>query len=164
MSDAAVTPSALPLGIITDYQSLHAILRARADALRLSRQSIDGIAGFADGYASKLLSPSPVKILGERSLGPLLTALGIKLAALEDPDAMARFPTKRERRAEHQVRRGMQGFAGKRRRRNWLFTPETAREAALTRMSKLSAEKRRKLARRAARARWRRVREARAQP
>jgi hypothetical protein len=58
----------------------------------------------------------------------------------------------------------MQGFAGKRRRKNWLFTPETAREAALTRMSKLSAEKRRKLARRAARTRWRRVRKARAQP
>jgi hypothetical protein len=155
MSDATPAPSDLSaLGIITDYASLHAILRARANALRLSRQTIDTIAGFADGYASKLLSPSPVKILGERSLGPLLTVLGIKLAVLEDPDAMARFAKRRLPRTEHQVRNGYRSHIARIKRRAWLFSPERAREAATARMAALTPRQRSQLARRAARARW----------
>jgi hypothetical protein len=48
---------------------------------------------------------------------------------------------------------------GGRRRFSWLFTPEHAKECAALRMAKLSPEKRQRLARRAARARWRKARE-----
>jgi hypothetical protein len=159
MSDATTTHPDLPaIGFITDYASLHAILRARADALRLSRASIDTIAGFADGYASKLLAPNAVKILGERSLGPMLTVLGIKLAVLEDPEALARYQSRRKPRTEHQVREGMRTIAG-RRKREWLWNAKRAREAAVLRMAALTPQQRSKLARRAARARWRKARE-----
>jgi hypothetical protein len=143
------------IGFITDYQSLHAILRARAAELRLSRASIDTIAGFADGYTAKLLSPSPpAKILGERSLGPILTVLGVKLAVLEDPDAMARYATRRTPRAENQVRAG-----ARRSKKPLLWNSETGRAAAILRMSRLTPVQRSKIARRIARARWRKARE-----
>jgi hypothetical protein len=159
MSHATVTPSDLPaIGTASDYAGLLTVLRQRADALRVSRETIDEIAGWADGYASKLLAPACSKALGARSLGPLLEVLGVKLAVLEDPAAMARFEKRRTPRAEWQVRNGMRSIAGIR-QREWLFSPERAKECAALRMVKLSPEKRQRLARRAARARWRKARE-----
>jgi hypothetical protein len=47
--------------------------------IRLSRQSIDDIAGVPAGYSAKLLSPKPIKKLGGLSIDVMLPALGIKL-------------------------------------------------------------------------------------
>ena len=52
----------------------------------------------------------------------------------------------------------MRSIAG-RRRREWLFNAKRASECAALRMAKLSPKKRQRLARRAARARWRKARE-----
>jgi hypothetical protein len=84
--------------------------------------------------------------LGEKSFGPLLEVLGVKLAVLEDPAAMARLEKRRQPRTEHQVRDGMRSIAGIR-RREWLFSPEKAKQCAALRMAKLSPKKRQKLAR-----------------
>jgi hypothetical protein len=156
MSDATPAPSDLPaIGTVTDYAGLLTVLRQRADALRVSRGTIDTLAGWAEGYASKLLAPAHPKLLGERSLGLLLEVLGVQLRVVEDPVALAKYQKRRTLRAEWQVRNDMLSIAG-RRRREWLFSPERAKQCAALRMAKLSPEKRQKLARRAARARWRR--------
>jgi hypothetical protein len=44
------------LGVVHDYDGLCDILRKRADALNVSRQTIDEVAGLTSGHSSKLLS------------------------------------------------------------------------------------------------------------
>jgi hypothetical protein len=59
-------------------------LRARRDQLELTHEVIDGIAGWAQGYAGKLLCDPPVKNLGWLSLGDALKTMAIKLVVVED--------------------------------------------------------------------------------
>jgi hypothetical protein len=77
----------VPANAIRSYDDLHRILRARADALQISRLSIDHIAGLQEGYCAKLLSLNKIKRLGAESLGPLLDALALKLIAVPDDEA-----------------------------------------------------------------------------
>ncbi len=68
-------------GEAVDYCDLQTLLRQRAQALRLTMESIDKTAGFADALASHILQPFPIKsALGPQTLGPLLTVLGLKIA------------------------------------------------------------------------------------
>lgn len=60
-------------------------LRARRDALNISHETIDSIAGLQSGYTSKLLAPKPIKNLGPMSFGSLLGALGLAVVVVEDP-------------------------------------------------------------------------------
>jgi hypothetical protein len=154
MSNATIATPDLPaLGaIITDYAGLLAVLRRRADQLRLSRISLDTLTGLADGHSAKLLAPAHSKILGEKSFGAMLEALGLRLVVEEDPQALAKYAARCEPRAEHQVRH--RGHKAGIRRKARLFSPERAREAATARMAALTPRQRRRLARRAARARW----------
>jgi hypothetical protein len=78
-----------------DYSDLINGLRDRAVALELSRQETDEIAGFHDGYASKLLSLVPARIFGPVSLGPTLQTLGLCILLVEDTAATARTIAKR---------------------------------------------------------------------
>jgi hypothetical protein len=68
----------MALAIVSDYESLHGALRARAEQLQISRETLDEISGLANGYASKILAPDPIKILGQLSFGPICQALGVK--------------------------------------------------------------------------------------
>ncbi len=78
-------------GEAVDYCDLQTLLRQRAQALRLTMESIDKTAGFADALASQILQPFPIKsALGPQTLGPLLTVLGLKIALIEDPEALER--------------------------------------------------------------------------
>lgn len=79
-----------PLAEITDYNSLLAALRARADELQISRETIDAVAGLPERYSNKLLSLSMIKRIGMTSLGPLLGALSLKLIAVSDDEAFER--------------------------------------------------------------------------
>lgn len=88
------------IAVVHDYDGLHAALRARADELRISRESIDANAGFQDGYTGKLLAPVPIKGIGQVTLGPLLTVLGLKIVLIEDADALTRY-AKRAKKRRH---------------------------------------------------------------
>lgn len=59
-------------------------LRDRRDALNISHETIDSIAGLQSGYTSKLLAPKPIKNLGPMSFGSLLGALGLAVVVVED--------------------------------------------------------------------------------
>lgn len=93
-----------PLAEITDYDSLIAALRVRADQLEISRATIDDIAGLCDRYASKILSLSKAKRIGLETLGPILGALGLKLIAVQDDEATERYRARRVKRNASQVR------------------------------------------------------------
>jgi len=136
---------------------LHKAFRARAEQVGISRLRLDEIAGFPSGYAGKLLAPEPMKWPGRVSFGPLLGGLGLKLLVVEDTEAVKRIagepkarwwprqasPTSIEDRAAVAARMSKLGRRG-----------GPARSAAL------SAKRRRAIARKAARARWRAVRSA----
>ena len=77
-----------PLAEIIDYDGLVVALRARADQLEVSRETISDLAGLPDRYASKLLSLRHVRRIGLESLGPLLDTLGVRLVLIEDGDAL----------------------------------------------------------------------------
>jgi hypothetical protein len=84
--------------LISDYGGLLEAFRERAQELEISRAGIDQVAGWADGYASKLLGGAAAKrrkIIGPLSLELLLGALGLKLILIEDPEAAARTLARR---------------------------------------------------------------------
>lgn len=93
-----------PLGIASDYADLHRILRERADALNVSRMSIDEVAGLPVGYSAKLLQPIPEKALGAMSLNALLGALGLELVVCESPKVWGRVAARYLNRKENNVR------------------------------------------------------------
>jgi hypothetical protein len=66
-------------------------MRARAEELNISRETIDLISGLTTGHAGKLLSPRQAKCLGMRCLGPALGALALKLAVLPDYEAYVKI-------------------------------------------------------------------------
>ena len=87
--------------VIKSRDELIAAIRERRDDLDLSCLTIDGIAGWADGYAGKALSPNPMKGLGPKALEAILGALALKIVRIEivdDPDQAAKA---REGKVEH---------------------------------------------------------------
>jgi len=131
--------------IVHDYASLMQALRERRDELDLSYATIDDIAGLPGNYTSKLMTFPPMRSLGKLSLGLILGALGLKLAVLEDEEALrkvcGRF-TKRRRTSQHareNMRAGDSAW-GRGMQAKW--------------MSQISPRQRSALARKAARARW----------
>ena len=70
-----------------DYPALIDALRERSDQMSLARLELDRICGLADGHSGKLLSKTPRKSLGLRTVGPILQTLGLILLVVEDPVA-----------------------------------------------------------------------------
>jgi hypothetical protein len=92
------------LGTVNSYSDLHTIMRARAEALEISREQIDYISGLQSGYSSKVLAPVPSKRLGPLTMTLMLPALGMKLVAVEDAEALAQIGTRMVRRqSKHAV-------------------------------------------------------------
>lgn len=88
MSDCKQQP---PLAVVRSYDELHSALRARAEALNVSRQTLDEVSGLQSGYCAKLLAPVPIKGIGRITLAPLLGALGLKLVVVVDEEMMAQI-------------------------------------------------------------------------
>jgi hypothetical protein len=80
-----------PLAIVSDYLGLVIALRRRIVGLGTGMESVDEVAGLPNGYTSKLLSRNNKTSLGRVSMGPILGALGLKLAVLPDDEALARI-------------------------------------------------------------------------
>jgi len=60
------------------------VIRAKRDALNISHETIDNLAGLPAGYTSKVLAPIPIRGIGYTSLGDILGALAIALVPVED--------------------------------------------------------------------------------
>lgn len=145
-----------PLGTIRSYDDLQAVCRAVAEQRQMSRTEIDRLAGFAPGLAAKLLADPPLRHMGRDTFPGMLGALGLKLAAVDDPEALARFTKRAEKRNESQVRT-MHGatvhikIGARKLKRNQRLGGKNSRKYVGKKMA-------RKLAKRAARARWRGIR------
>jgi hypothetical protein len=99
-------PAAVPR-VITTREELVDLIRRRRDELGLTHQTIDGIAGFQDGYTSKLLAPNPIKNFGPMSLEAMLGALALGIARvefIEDPELAARMRPRWTRRTRPKFR------------------------------------------------------------
>lgn len=140
------------LATIRTYSELHAALRARAEQLQGTRLSMDEIAGLPPGYCGKLLAPSQVRMISRHSLGALLGVLGVMLVMVEDPEAMARFAARLEKRKTH-ANHGMlttkrSGFAGS------VGDSEWGKNARNMWLIKSKPRQRKRIARHAAKVRW----------
>ena len=85
---------------IDSYETLLAACRAQVQALNINYEILDQWAGFGIGYTSKLFALSEYSSNGGRrskrhfspeSFDAYLTALGIELVAVENPDKVAKL-------------------------------------------------------------------------
>lgn len=88
------------LGVVKDYDSLIAAIRTRVAELNVAHSTVDAVAGLPSGYTGKLLCDPPVRGIGRIAFGPLLGSLGMKLIAVEDPEALARVRQRLEPRKQ----------------------------------------------------------------
>jgi hypothetical protein len=79
-----------PLAIVTDYPQLIIALRRRVVELGTSLRAVDALAGLPDHYVQTLLALESRRSLGRTSMGPILGALGCKIALLHDEEALAK--------------------------------------------------------------------------
>jgi hypothetical protein len=78
------------LGVVRSADNLRALFRQRIASLGITFETADTIAGLPAGYTAKLLGPTPLRRFGPVALEALMSATGIMLIAVEDPDALAR--------------------------------------------------------------------------
>jgi len=94
-----------PLAVVRSYEDLHAALRAYVDQRGIRYEAIDAAANLADGHTAKLLADPPFKRLGATTFGIFLQAVGVVLLAvpadapgLAEIDASQRSTPKTPRR------------------------------------------------------------------
>ena len=75
----------------SDYDELINALRLRATELNLSGEQVDCYSGLPARYTQKLLGPNPIRRLGAISLGPFLGALAVRGLLVEDKAAVERL-------------------------------------------------------------------------
>lgn len=152
-----------PIAVCRSVEDLQRALRIRADFLKIARDDLDEIAGLARGHAAKLLCDPPVKNLGPVSAFPMIGALGMAVVLIEDPSALARI----KRHPHYRVRTETNVRNGKSHWRNAQGASiiETTfkkfgKLGALAFMEKVAPSRRIEIAKKAARARWRKRRKA----
>jgi hypothetical protein len=144
-----------PLGEVNfenGYAGLVAAFRARAaeQKIAIGGDSVAAVSGLPVAYVAKLLQPRPAKRLGAISLGPLLGVLGLRLLVCADPIALARFGSKLEKRREAFVHsEAVHQVVFSRR-----FLKKIGALGGKNSRANMTAQQARRLARKAAAARW----------
>lgn len=152
-----MTPLDLPCA---EYMAMQEFFRRRADELGFSRTTIDQLADFTPGLASKLLAPTPIKRLGHEHLGPLCAALAVAWLPIEDPQSLAELQRRLAngtiaKRDENAIHSGL-GIPSRSRR----YMREMGSKGGKARAKKLSKRQQSAHAKRAIRKRWRNARAA----
>jgi hypothetical protein len=87
--------------VCSTREELVAVLMKRRDELDLTNAVLEAVSGISDGYASKVLTLTPIKRLGPMSLEALMGAMGLGICAVvigEDAAAIAQVKARWERR------------------------------------------------------------------
>src|SRR6516162_5037704 len=79
------------IGEFVEYSDFIQTVRNRVTELGIHGTRFDALAGWPEGYLSKLTCERPVRRIGMTSMGPLLSAMGVKLQMVEDPAGTARL-------------------------------------------------------------------------
>ena len=134
------------------YVEWLALIRARVAELGITHETLDAVAGLQSGYASKLLSEPPVKRAGAVSRYLLNGALGLMDVVYEDAEALALVRSRLTKRVAARRMPAAPGIT--------VLMPDYMRQIGYRghemRMLKVSPSKRKRFARKAAQARWKR--------
>jgi hypothetical protein len=143
---------------IRSHDDLVDYIRARKEELGLSNEFIEEKCLMTKGHCDKLIGPSREKGLSRFTLDYFMTLLAFQLVPQPDPEQEARMHGKWERRSESQVHRPNRVSKVIMERARPLVMREHLKAANAARNSKLSCEQRSRIARKAAKVRWRKAR------
>jgi hypothetical protein len=148
MSDAGDNATLRPIAVVRDYDGMRASITNWCAQQGITRAELDARAGLTDGHSGKLLSARRIRKFTNATLGPVLAATGLVLIVAQDPESDLRDC--RQPNASDN--------ASATPRRHWRTHKGTAwaRRMNGRRTLKLTADRRREIARRAAQARWQR--------
>jgi hypothetical protein len=139
---------------VSSYEQMLDALRARVTALQVNGQIFDEYCGLPRGYLSKLVGANPVRRLGMTSFGPVVSALGLRCLFIEDEQATERLKKKLPPRNNSYVRADATHVV-----LTFRFMQKIGRLGAQARIDNSTPTQRRKWARQAAIARWRKAHE-----
>lgn len=138
---------------------LQKALRARWMELSVRGESLDEVGGLPVRYTAKLLAEYPTRSLGPASLGPLLGVLGVMLVVVEDEEQQAKITGRLSKRLVNGSNAGRTMLARTTRKRkanaSFRVSPEWAKVCRAAQILTQSERQRSRIARKAARARWR---------
>lgn len=149
-AQAADVLGTVPLGTVRSMEDLHAVMRARAVELGVTRESIGEAALLPIRYANRLLAPTAAKRIGPMAMAGLMEALQFELVAVRRTDVPKRITDKLDKhRVTVSVRaiRHVRTFSKR-------FMRKIAKQGGRDRALKLSKRARRKSAQKAGLARW----------
>jgi hypothetical protein len=137
-------------------------LRGMKAQLGLSNEFVDQVGGLTTGHCDKVLGPTRAKGLSGTVLDVFLELFAVELVMRPNPEALARMEERWERRNGDHVRLMLTKVSMRMLQRAKPFVlRDFSRECSLKardgRLRKISPGKRRKIARNAARARWKRA-------
>lgn len=89
---------------IRGYGGLLSALRARRERLQLSIETLDELAGLTPRHSQKILGITPQRGLSRMTLPLLLGAMGLKLAIVEEEEAIKRLAPRWRKRQSQYVR------------------------------------------------------------
>ena len=139
------------VGEFVEYSEFMQAIRNRVAALGIHGTRFDSLAGWPEGYLSKLTCEAAPRRVGMQSMGVLLSTIGVKLQMVEDPAGTARLRRLAPRNPSYV--RTMPAAA------SIMFSARMLKRirrlGGQARMAQLTPKQRRELARKAALARWR---------
>ena len=142
------------LGEVRTYDDLHAIMRIRVASLQVTRIGLDEIVSMPDGYAAKLLTPKPMRRLGAGTMADFLEAIGVKLIAVVDDEAVERHASKLARYRAEKVHQPEPAISAEAREFIHAAAVKSGRRGGRKRAAALSPEERSRIASAAASAQW----------
>jgi hypothetical protein len=86
------------LASFADYDGLWGAIRARVDALGITREELDRLTGLPDRYCAKVLGPAQKKKMGRHSLGAMLGSTGSYLVLVENAELTQKILARCEQR------------------------------------------------------------------
>jgi hypothetical protein len=86
------------------YSEFVELLRSRLDAIDISMDQLDELAGLPRGYAGKVFGGCQTRRLGPITMWPMLQALGLKIHLTEDAELTAKMQSRYGGRQSRQAR------------------------------------------------------------
>jgi hypothetical protein len=143
--------------IVRSQRDVLAWARATIEILNIPRAAIDDRCGFAERYASKLLAPVPLKRIAISSMFSLVRGLAHEIIITPNPEAMAVLLSQTTKRKVRMGMRAVRNGAGKNGLTSMRHLRKIARLGGIARSARMNPSWRRGVARKAAIARWSKV-------
>ncbi|WGR74328.1 MULTISPECIES: hypothetical protein [unclassified Bradyrhizobium] len=148
-----------PLAVVTDHESLREAFRVAKALRNLSNAFCDDAGDFAEGHVDKCLGPTAARGIGPTTFDEFCKMFAVKFVMVPDLECEAAMQGVWQGRENRNVRDNAHRMSKELlARAQPLIFKEMSRRAAAARKIKIAAPLRAKIARRAARARWKKAR------